>query len=248
MSSEPVRSYLLGELEESAAATIEERYFTDRAFFLLVQSAETALIEDYLAGRLSPSSKERFESRYLAVPDLRRRLDEVRGRQAPARVVQRHLRLARLRLVAAALLLCLGGSALWLYRDRMRFQSLPTSAVTRPILATISLSPGLLKDSGSRLAHLRASSERGDVRLVLDLPGQTAMVVCSARVSAASTDGAWKTVWSTPHPVWSTPSQGGQQLALILDASLLGRGDYLVEVAGANRVVQETYVFHVSPM
>jgi hypothetical protein len=243
-----VKSYLLGELDEKAAAIIEERYFTDRAFFLLVQSVETALIEDYLAGRLSPFSKVHFESRYLTVPDLRLRLDEVRRKRATVRGAGRQLRYARLRLAAAALLLCLGVSALWLYRDRMQYPSLPSPTVVRPILATISLSPGLLKDSGSRLTHLRPSLETGDVRLVLDLPGQSAGVVCSARVSAASADGAWKIVWSTPQPVWSTPSRGGQQLALILDASLFGRGDYLVEVAGVNTAIQETYYFRVSPM
>lgn len=248
MSSEPVRSYLLGELEESAAATIEERYFTDRAFFLLVQSAETALIEDYLAGRLSPSSKKRFESRYLAVPDLRRRLDEVRARQFPSQGVVGQARYARLRLVAALLLVSLGGAAFWLYRVRMRFESLPPSTGSRPILATISLSPGLLKDPGSRSAELHALSARGDVRLVLELPGQAKQIVCTAQVLLALPDGTWKRVWSAPRPVWSTSFRGGQQLALILDASLLGRGDYLVEVAGADKTVQETYVFRISPM
>ena len=54
--------------------------------------------------------------------------------------------------------------------------------------------------------------------------------------------------WSTPQPVWSTSSQGGQQLALFLDASLLGRGDYLVEVSGTDKQVLETYSFRVSSM
>jgi hypothetical protein len=246
--SEPVRSYLLGILDESSAASIEERYFTDRGFFLFVQAVETALIEDYLAGRLAPSTRERFESRYLSVPDLHRRLNEVRERQVPARIVVGQIRYARLRLVAAAVLVCLGGSAFWLYRDRMRFDSLPMSTGTRPVLATISLSPGLLKDHAARSTQLSVLSARGDVRLVLDLPGQATQIFCSAQVSVASPDGTWKRVWSTPQPVWSMPSQGGQQLALILDASLLGRGDYLVEVAGTDKQVQETYSFRVSPM
>src|ERR1035441_7497471 len=118
---------------------IEERYFTDRAFFLSVQSVETALIEDYLSERLSPSSKKRFESRYLAVPELRRRVDEVRKKQVPVQIVGGQLRGARLRLVAAALLLCLGGSALWLYRDRMRLLSLPRSPLIPSITSPISL-------------------------------------------------------------------------------------------------------------
>jgi hypothetical protein len=44
------------------------------------------------------------------------------------------------------------------------------------------------------------------------------------------------------------PSQGGQELDLVFDASMLGRGDYLVEVDGTDKQVQETYVFRVSPM
>ena len=83
-----MRSYLLGTSTKRAASSIEERYFTDRGFFLFVQAVETALIEDYLAGRLAPSTKKRFESRYLAVPDLRRRLDEIRGIQVSAQVVR----------------------------------------------------------------------------------------------------------------------------------------------------------------
>lgn len=246
--SEPVRSYLLGILDERSAASIEERYFTDRGFFLFVQAAETVLIEDYLAGRLAPSITERFESRYLSVPDLHRRLNEVRERQVPARIVSGQTRYARLRLVAATLLVCLGGAAFWLYRDRMQFDSLPASRRAHPVLATISLSPGLLKDQAARSTELRALSAKGDVRLVLDLPGQATEIACFAQVSAALPDGTWKRVWSTPEPIWSTPSQGGQQLRFTLDASLLARGDYLVEVAGTDRRVQETYSFRISPM
>lgn len=248
ISSEPVRSYLLGILDQDSAASIEDRYFTDRGFFLFVRAAETALIEDYLAGRLAPSIRVRFESRYLSVPDLRRRLNEVRERQVPAPIIVGQLRYARFRLVVATLLVCLGSAAFWLYRDRMRFNSLPTSTGARPVLATISLSPGLLKDQAARSTQLRALSARGDVRLKLDLPGQTTQMFCSAQVSVASPDGTWKRVWSTPQPVWSMPSQGGQELDLVFDASMLGRGDYLVEVDGTDKQVQETYVFRVSPM
>ena len=213
-----------------------------------MQAVETALIEDYLAGRLAPSTRERFESRYLSVPDLRCRLDEVRGRQVPAEVVGAHIRHVRLRLVAATLLVCLGCAAFWLYRDHMHFDSMPTSQARRPVLATLSLSPGLLKDQAARPAQLSALSAKGDVRLVLDLPGQATEIACFAQVSVALPDGTWKRVWSTPEPVWSAPSQGGQQLRLILDASLLARGDYLVEVAGTDKPVQETYSFRISPM
>jgi hypothetical protein len=123
MSSEPVRSYLLGTLEESCAAEIEQRYFTDRAFFHFVQAVETGLIEDYLAGRLLPSVKSRFEERYLTVPDLRRRVEEVRGTRVRARTAVAPVRPIRLVLIAAILLICVGGAALWLARSRMRVES-----------------------------------------------------------------------------------------------------------------------------
>jgi hypothetical protein len=240
-----VRSYLLGTLEEGSAASIEERYFIDRSFFLFVQAVETALIKDYLAGLLAPSVQKRFEARYLQVPDLRRRLEEVRG-QVPARIATRHFRYARLRFVMATLLVCSCGAAFWLYRDRLRFDSLPKSAGARPVLATISLSPGLLKGP-DRPAELGELSASGQVALVLDLPGQANQIFLSAQVSVASADARWKRVWSTPQPVLSTPSNGGQQLGLALDASLLRRGDYQVEVARMDGQVQEVYFFRVSP-
>jgi hypothetical protein len=43
----------------------------------------------------------------------------------------------------------------------------------------------------------------------------------------------------------STPSPGGQRVAVILDMSLLSFGDYLVEVHADGQVV-ESYAFRVS--
>jgi hypothetical protein len=248
MSSEPVRSYLLGTLEESCAAEIEQRYFTDRAFFHFVQAVETGLIEDYLAGRLRPSVKSRFEERYLTVPDLQRRLEEVRRTRVLAQTTAAPSRPIRLFLTAAILLICVGAAALWLARSRMLVESLPISASTPPVLATLSLSPGLLKGAGAETPRLSPAPGRGSVRLLLDLPGQKSPLLCSVQVSLASAGGAWRKVWSSPQLTLSTPSPGGQQLAVILDSSLLSRGDYLVEVLGSDGQVLETYSFRVPRM
>src|SRR6266566_694368 len=75
---EPVRAYLLGKLDDQTASVLEQRYFTDRSFFLRVREIETALIQDYVAGRLASTDKHLFENRYLTVPEMRRRLEEVR--------------------------------------------------------------------------------------------------------------------------------------------------------------------------
>jgi len=246
-SSETVRSYLLGTLEESSAALIEERYFADREFFLLVQALETALIEDYLADRLAAPTKRRFEDRYLSVPDLRRRLEEVRvlhTRHAQAGLPRR----IGFLLVAATVLLCIGGATLWLFRGRMRTDLLPPSTTNTALLASLSLSPGISKGSPAPGAELALPSGRGAVRLVLELPGQRSQALCSAQVSSFSSDGSPTRVWSMPKPEWSTPFSGGQHLIVTFDSSVLRRGDYLVELLDTNGQVRESYTFRVSPM
>jgi hypothetical protein len=127
--SEPVRSYLLGTLVESSAASIEEQY--------------------------------------LSVPDLRRRLEEVLG-QVPASIAMGRLRYARLRLVTATLLVCsCGGRSGSIASASASTRCRYPRALVRS-LATISLSPGLLKGPDARPAQLGELSARGNVKLVLD--------------------------------------------------------------------------------
>jgi hypothetical protein len=248
MSPEPVRSYLLGTSEENSAASIEERYFTDRAFFLYVQAVETALIKDYLADRLAPLTRSHFEERYLTVPALRQRLEEVREANARPASSDVPLRTTRLVLAAALLLVCVGGAFFWAYYNRTQLALLPPSRPVRPVVATLLLSPGILKGDSSSVAGFRAQSGEGDVRLLLELPGQSTPLFCFARLSVALPDGTWKNLWSTPRPIESTTFGNGQQLSLILNSSLLGRGDYQVEVTGTDKRIQETYFFRVTSM
>ncbi len=240
-----MKSYLLGTLEENSAASLEERYFTDREFFLFVQAVETALIEDYLADRLAPSVRNRFETRYLSVPGLSRRVEEVRHKLERTHSPVRYTRLL---LSATILLICVGGPALWIYLGRMRIKVPQPQAGTRPLLATVTLSPGLLKGENTSAARIGAPSGRGDIKLLLELPGQRTEVLCSAGISLGLPNGRWKRIWLTPKPVWSTAFTGEQRLVLIIDSSLLARGDYLVEAVGVVQPVHETYYLHVSLM
>jgi hypothetical protein len=87
-------SYLLGELSESDQASFEREYFTDAMVFASLVQAETALVDDYVRGRLSPRLRKRFEEYYLAHPSRRERvnfaaaltakIDEIQN-DAPAR-------------------------------------------------------------------------------------------------------------------------------------------------------------------
>src|SRR5947207_1644652 len=81
ISNDSMRAYLLGQLPDDQAAALEEEYFVNRAFFLKVQSEEATLIADYLDGTLSPAEKLSFESRYLRIPELQCRVEEIRRRR-----------------------------------------------------------------------------------------------------------------------------------------------------------------------
>lgn len=77
-SAESMRAYLLGQLSDHEAAALEEQYFVNRDCFLRIQSEENALIADYLDDSLPKSEKDAFETRYLHVPELERKVEEVR--------------------------------------------------------------------------------------------------------------------------------------------------------------------------
>jgi hypothetical protein len=84
VESARARGYLLGTVNEDERALIERDYFSDEGALDRVTTAETDLIEDYLARRLTPHDRWRFEHAYLASPGHRARVDTVRRRTASA--------------------------------------------------------------------------------------------------------------------------------------------------------------------
>ena len=85
-SKQTMMRYLLGELPEGERAAVEELYFADVRVFDELTRVETALVDDYVRGRLSVDTRRRFEQTYLA--DARRR-DRVRFAEALADRVDR---------------------------------------------------------------------------------------------------------------------------------------------------------------
>lgn len=75
---ELLKRYLLGNLSESEQDRIEELYFTkdDHLDELLI--AENGLLEDYLAGNLTPREARDFQRHYLTTPEKRLRLQLVK--------------------------------------------------------------------------------------------------------------------------------------------------------------------------
>jgi hypothetical protein len=69
-----VRAYLLGALDEPHADRLEARYIGDAVLLDEVRAEEEALVDDYLADRLTAVDRARFESSYLASPVHRDRV------------------------------------------------------------------------------------------------------------------------------------------------------------------------------
>lgn len=213
---EAMRAYLLGTLSDDEAAALEQEYFVNRSLFLRIQSEETALIEDYLDGKLSPADKQRFEGRYLQIPDLQHKMAEVRSQRVAIREEkQPPVRFSWRLAVAAALVVGLA-LGIWLYRSRISQPELratgqlPTGVqspvqppATEHTLAAILLSPGHTKGSGSTSVQLKQPAPGSTVHLILELPGQASSVQRSVRISVVKPDESRELVWNSPGPLMS---------------------------------------------
>jgi hypothetical protein len=70
-----MRRYLTGEVSERERDELEEKYFNDDELFGELLESEERIIDDYRRGKLAPPERERFESRFLALPDRRREVE-----------------------------------------------------------------------------------------------------------------------------------------------------------------------------
>lgn len=68
IQADAVKSYLLGTLPDDRASVIEERYFTDAAFFNEIRRIEIDLICEFLDEELTEDEREQFNRRYMQIP------------------------------------------------------------------------------------------------------------------------------------------------------------------------------------
>lgn len=73
-SSDAIRQFLLGNLQDGERALVEQRLFEDEEFEARVRIEELALADDYARQRLSAADNERFRKRFLATDDRYRAL------------------------------------------------------------------------------------------------------------------------------------------------------------------------------
>src|ERR1051325_3604602 len=70
-----IARYLLGDLPEEQQVEIEERAFADKDYLALVTAVENDLIDEYVRRELSETERRKFESRFLASAERRKRVE-----------------------------------------------------------------------------------------------------------------------------------------------------------------------------
>jgi anti-sigma factor RsiW len=66
--------YLLGDLSPDEEIQVEDRAFADADYLAALETAEADLIDSYVRGQLSQTDRRRFERRFLASPQRRRKV------------------------------------------------------------------------------------------------------------------------------------------------------------------------------
>jgi hypothetical protein len=143
-NEELIARYLLGELPEEQQIEIEDRAFADKDFLATITAVENDLIDDYVRQEMSASDRSRFEERFLASAERRKRVEFAKAlAQVPSEltVAQRNLvstatswswrdsfyaflnglnPAARFAVVAAMILLVVG--AAWIFTETLRLR------------------------------------------------------------------------------------------------------------------------------
>src|SRR5215510_12054606 len=70
-----IARYLLGDLTEEQQVEVEDRAFADKEYLALVTAVENDLIDEYVRHELSEMDQQKFESRFLASADRRKRVE-----------------------------------------------------------------------------------------------------------------------------------------------------------------------------
>lgn len=140
-----ISRYLLGELSEEQQVEIEDRAFADKEYLASITAVENDLIDEYVRHELSETDRRKFENRFLASAERRKRVEFAKAlahipAEAPLpekTVIQQPVTwswreslyafisglnpAARFAVAAAMLLLLVGGA--WLLTETLRLRS-----------------------------------------------------------------------------------------------------------------------------
>ena len=74
-----IARYLLGELSEEQQIEIEDRAFADKQYLASITAVENDLIDEYVRNELSGAERQRFEKKFLASAERRKRVEFARA-------------------------------------------------------------------------------------------------------------------------------------------------------------------------
>lgn len=237
------RRYLLGDSAGDEAA-IERAYFDAAAAGDVVAAAEEALIDDYLAGRLSATEHSKFEQHYLSSRVHRIRVETIRHVSAMAGAVGSRStgRRSAVRWLAAAAVLLVGTGAVWILTstgresaagDRAALRPSPNASVAAPAAFAFSLSPGNVRGADDR-PPLVIPAGTATVALRLE-PSSRDLSVSSTRVVVATVAG--DEVWTGEASRARTDDIAA---TVSIPASQLRPDDYIVVLYGRRADGAET--------
>ena len=226
------RAYLLGDSSETDSQAIELRIVSDPDFAELLLALEDEVIDDYLAGRLSPKEALQFDRRFAqGAADRVLRIElarELRRKAAPTRSTSTYPLFWKLSAAAAVLAAVVVSLNTWIWNDIARFQ----------------LDSASLRGDGS-LPRINLGPDINTVELELELesggyPTYTA--------SLADADG--RTLFTRDGLV-AGPRGGRFFVRLRVARDQLPAGDYVLSLSGVTADGQReplaTYVFRVRP-
>jgi len=231
-SIEAVKSYLLGTIGDRDAEALELKYFSDPQFLEWVKQAETELIGEYLDGVLPAAQKQQFEERYLKLPELHQRYQEVvssRARQAES-ASGFHWRYS-----FGAAFIALVVFSPWIV---WKLRSHAPAAVENGPVLTVQLTPGIVKGDAREVEF--AAPRRGRVHFSLELAGQKSPVDCFVTLRAVDGGDAAPAVWSSP-----VIRSANQRIDFEISALILRPSDYLFRAQDAGGAALGTYFFRV---
>ena len=236
-----IRLYLLGEAGDLQQQQVEELLLVDETVRRQIAMVEDELIEEYLAGELTPGERASFELHFL-MPQSRR--ENLRFSQALRQYIEKHPEAAvaephrrwslwwpRVAVAAAAVAIAAVG---WVGFSRRTPGSAspaqqanrnPTPLAAAPQTVVLTLTPGLLR-SGGQEAVLRTRPAADAVEVHLQLP-QEASGFATYSAKLATVEG---------NEVWSQAGLKGEgnNVNLTIPTSHLTRGDWRVVLFGVS--------------
>lgn len=246
-----LREYQLGQAASEDAARIEERLLTDDEFYQELLIVEDELVDQYLAGQLTQSERESFETYFLATPERREKLRFARNlkkyvsRNQPAQSHASDVDFASESNGSAAR--ALPKQRFWPWSNPIVSYSLTAAIVLVVTLTTVLIVRNLNsqpKGTGKVLiVELAPGLTRGDQETKqITVPADTSNVQLQLRLSNVGAYQSYRAILQTADGREVSSQDGlhpdpasNDRMTCSLPANLLTPTDYSLKLSGLNQ-------------